>query len=296
MKVAILEEYKSHLTQDGKRPKTIESYVSDVKGLLKYLQEMGVAFERTLSRFFITSYKNHLLEENYEPTTINKKINSFQSFNEYLINRGYMDSNIIQLRKDRVKIAIGSERGVEVFPEHQVEKLQFYIQNQRKVSLRDKMIILLLLYTGVRVSELCSIKIRNIDFLTGHLKVFGKGGKVREIPLKPEVVEVVKSYLMVRSKSRYRDSEYLILGQRGEVKRDAVNTLPRETYKTRRFPAEAKAPHLPPYLLYHTNKKGSTFDTVLTSYPLSSHLSSSIVTFSASSLFIGHLNLLLSKR
>lgn len=69
MTVAILEEYKGHLTQDGKRPKTIESYAGDVKGLLKYLQEMGVAFEGVLSRFFITSYKNHLLEENYEATT-----------------------------------------------------------------------------------------------------------------------------------------------------------------------------------------------------------------------------------
>ncbi len=87
----ILEEYKGHLTQDGKRPKTIESYVSDVKGLLNYLQEMGAAFDGIISRFYITSYKNHLLEENYEPTTINKKINSFQSFNEYLIDRGYMD-------------------------------------------------------------------------------------------------------------------------------------------------------------------------------------------------------------
>jgi site-specific recombinase XerD len=40
-----------------------------------------------------------ILEENYEPTTINKKINSFQSFNEYLIDKGYMESSIIQLRK-----------------------------------------------------------------------------------------------------------------------------------------------------------------------------------------------------
>ena len=58
----ILEEYKGHLTRDGKRPKTIESYLGDVKGLLKYLQEMEVAFDGVLSRFYITSYKNHLLE------------------------------------------------------------------------------------------------------------------------------------------------------------------------------------------------------------------------------------------
>jgi integrase/recombinase XerD len=49
--------------------------------------------------------------------------------------------------------------------------------------------VLTLLYTGVRVSELCDIKAKNIDFLTDHLKVVGKGGKVREVPLKPEVTE-----------------------------------------------------------------------------------------------------------
>ncbi|WP_099192885.1 tyrosine-type recombinase/integrase [Tepidibacter mesophilus] len=136
-----------------------------------------------------------------------------------------MKENVINLRKDRVKIATGSEQQVEVFSEMLVEKLLFYIQDQHKVSPRDKMIILLLLFTGVRVSELCNIKIKNIDFLTGHLKVLGKGGKIREIPLKSEVVESVKEYMIERNKNPYKNSEYLILGQRGAIKRDAVNTL-----------------------------------------------------------------------
>ncbi len=55
------------------------------------------------------------------------------------------------------------------------------------------MIIQILMFTGVRVSEFCNIKIKNIDFLTGYLKVLGKGGKVREIPLKSEVVDTIKA-------------------------------------------------------------------------------------------------------
>lgn len=84
---------------------------------------------------------------------------------------------------------------------------------------------MVMLYTGVRVSELCDIRVRNVDFLTGHLRVTGKGGKVREVPLKPEVVEAVKEYLAERAKNPYSDSEYLFLGQRGPPQRDAVNTL-----------------------------------------------------------------------
>jgi integrase/recombinase XerD len=87
------------------------------------------------------------------------------------------------------------------------------------------MILLLLLYTGLRVSELCDIKLKNIDFLTAQLKVFGKGGKVREVPLKQEVVEAIKEYLVERSSNPFADSDYLIVGQRGALQRDAINTL-----------------------------------------------------------------------
>jgi len=90
------------------------------------------------------------------------------------------------------------------------------------------MILLLLLYTGLRVSELCDIKLKNIDFLTAQLKVFGKGGKVREVPLKLEVVEAINEYLLERSSNPFADSDYLIVGQRGVLQRDAINMMPQE--------------------------------------------------------------------
>ncbi|WBW97311.1 tyrosine-type recombinase/integrase [Oceanirhabdus sp. W0125-5] len=243
----IVKNFERHLIEDGKSIKTIESYVGDVTGLIKYLESMGVEFDGTLKRFYITSYKNNLIENGYEPTTINKKINSFMSLNNYLIEKGYMNEVVIDLRKDRVKIATGSEHQVEVFSDRLVERILFYIQNQKKVRLRDRMIIQILMFIGVRVSELCDIKIKNIDFLTGHLKVIGKGGKLREVPLKPEVVESIKEYLVVRNKNPYRDSEYLLLGQRGAIKRDAVNTL-LEKY-TRQGEFEVK---LKPHTFRHT--------------------------------------------
>lgn len=223
--IPIVEEFRMNLLEDGKSPKTIQSYVGDISGLLKYLQVMGAEFEGSLKRFHVTSYKNYLLENSYEPATINKKINSIQAFNYFLIEKGYMQENIVDLKKDRVKVAAGSEHQVEVLTENQCERLLFYIQNQKKVSLRDKMIVELLMFTGVRVSELCSIKLKNIDFLTGHLKIIGKGGKAREIPLKSEVIETIKEYLVERNNNPYKDSEYLILGQRGAIQRDAVNTI-----------------------------------------------------------------------
>lgn len=142
-----------------------------------------------------------------------------------MVDNDYAKDVVVDIAKDSVKLAYGSERQVEVLTESQVEKILFYIQNDEKVSKRNRMIILLLLYTGLRVSELCEIKIKNIDFLTAHLKVFGKGGKVREVPLKLEVVEAVKEYLVERSSNPFANSEYLLVGQRGVLQRDAINTL-----------------------------------------------------------------------
>ena len=119
--------------EDGKSTNTIQSYVGDVSAFLKYLGTMNVEFDGALKRFYITSYKNYLIDNSYEPAKINKKVNSIGAFNNFLIAKGYMQENVIDLKKDRVKIAVGSD--------NQLERLQFYIQNQKKVSIREKLII-----------------------------------------------------------------------------------------------------------------------------------------------------------
>ncbi|NRT79268.1 tyrosine-type recombinase/integrase [Clostridium beijerinckii] len=221
----LVQRFKIHLEEDGKSVKTVESYVGDTSAFVAFLEEKGVDFNGEMKRFYITSYRNYLIEQQYELSTINKKVNSIHSFNRYLMDSGCTKDIVVDIAKDRVKLAYGSERQVEILTDRQVERILFYMQNDEKVSRRNRMIILLLLYTGLRVSELCDIKAKNIDFLTAQLRVFGKGGKVREVPLKSEVVDAIKEYLVERSTNPFADSEYLIVGQRGVLQRDAINTM-----------------------------------------------------------------------
>jgi len=60
------------LEEDGKSPKTIESYVGDIAGFVTYLQNMGVKFQGDLIRFYVTSFRTYLIESQYE-TAISKK-------------------------------------------------------------------------------------------------------------------------------------------------------------------------------------------------------------------------------
>ncbi|MBL4953275.1 tyrosine-type recombinase/integrase [Neobacillus sp. YIM B02564] len=219
-----IEEFSNWLFEEGKADKTIESYVNDVKGFQSYLEEKHKDIP-VLSRFSFVRYKEHLIKEGYAVSTINKKVNSLKVYNDFLKTKGIVSESFIQLKRDRIKIAAGSEDVVDILSEEQVEKLLFYVEDRRKVSIRNKLIVYLLLYTGVRVSELVGIRIVDIDFLTSQLIVAnGKGGKRREIGLRQDVLHLIREYMKdERSESVFHHSDYLLVSQRSEkMHRDAV--------------------------------------------------------------------------
>ncbi|MGE7664283.1 tyrosine-type recombinase/integrase [Ureibacillus composti] len=256
-----LAEFKQWLFTEGKAVKTIESYVNDVKGFQSYLQEK-LKDVPVLSRFSFVRYKEHLVKENYAVSTINKKINSLKVYNDFLRTEGIISESFIQLKRDRIKIAAGSEDNVDALSDEQVEQLLFYVENRNKVSARNKLIVYLLLYTGVRVSELVGIKIADIDFLTSQLVVIGKGGKRREIGLIQDVLQLVRDYMKEeRSASNFSHSDYVLVSQRAEkMHRDAVRDWLAKTSKELGF-------KLHPHLFRHTFctrllKKGVDLTTV----------------------------------
>lgn len=217
------EGFSNWLFSEGKAVKTIESYVNDVKGFQAYLQEK-LKDDAVLSRFSFVRYKEHLVKKGFAVSTINKKINSLKVYNDFLRTKGVVSESFIQLKRDRIKVAAGSEDTVDALSEEQVEKLLFYVENRNKVSTRNKLIVYLLLYTGVRVSELVGIQLADIDFLTNHLKIVGKGGKRREIGLRQDVLSLIRQYMKEeRSESVFHHSDYLLVSQRAEkMHRDAV--------------------------------------------------------------------------
>ena len=224
----LLEAFNQYLIADGKSLATIESYVGDIAGFMEFILGKGITFTGNLQRFLVTSYRKQLIEREYSVNTINKKINSLQSFNQFLVDAGYCSEQIINLRKDKLRIASGSEKEVDIFTEQEIDKLLFYIADDTKVSRRDRLIVTMLLYTGVRVGELVNIKLKDVDCLSMNLRItWGKGGKQRDIPLKAEVIEAIQDYLEGdRKANKFRESDYLILTNRsGKADKDAINKL-----------------------------------------------------------------------
>jgi len=114
---AIQTAFENHLMEDGKGSATIASYTGDIQGFIQWLKEKKLPFDGKLTRLSITSYRKHLQEANYRINTINKKINSLHSFNHFLIAAGYCQEMVVHPKRDKIKVANGSEAEVVVFSE-----------------------------------------------------------------------------------------------------------------------------------------------------------------------------------
>lgn len=162
-----------------------------------------------------------------KPATINKAINSLASYTNFLISVGILPAQtpLVKPRQDRVKIAAGSEHIVEVFTDEEVEQILTYTEGN--LNQRDCLIVHFLLYTGCRVTELCTTRLSNLDLLIGQLKVMGKGGKIRDIPLRPSLVDKIQQYTGgERAQGRFSEGDFLFVSQRAEkLDRDTVNKV-----------------------------------------------------------------------
>ena len=81
-------------------------------------------------------------------------------------------------------------------------------------GLRDKVIIELLYTTGIRRAELLGLEVQSINFAEGSIKVFGKRSKERIIPLLPECIKLLQTYIIERNK--IADHQFLIVTDKGE--------------------------------------------------------------------------------
>jgi len=224
-----VQAFEEYLDADGKSSKTLESYLGDVGEFMKYLSIQSVTDASQIRRNHVTAFRNTLIKRELMPATVNKKINSLACFCAFLKENCILpeSENPVVPKKDRVKVASGSEKEITAFSEEEVLKLLNCVNDKKKVSLRNRLVINLLLYTGARVSEVGSIQIKDIDYVMSELKIIGKGEKIRTVPLRDDVLELVREYIKTdRQKSLFSDSPYLLLSQRSpRLHRDAFNTL-----------------------------------------------------------------------
>lgn len=123
--------------------------------------------------------------------TVNCYLRSIRAFFSWLVSEG----TIAQSPFDRVKIPRPPRKVIPAFSQHQIRQLLAAVDFSKAEGYRDYVIILTLLDTGLRVSELCSLRLSNLWLEDGVLKVTGKGNKERLVPIGRQIQRVLWCYI-----------------------------------------------------------------------------------------------------
>lgn len=172
---------------------TVRGYTSDIEDFLNFLKEKKKGVEH-ISYPLIREYIGSLMEKGKKYSTLARKISSLRCFLHFLCNRGILpDFPISALRSPRLKRKIPS-----FLDEEEVAALLDQIEEEGFYFSRDKAAFELLYATGMRIAELVSLNVDSIDFNEEIVKVRGKGGKERLIPIGRYAQIALKEYLRYR--------------------------------------------------------------------------------------------------
>lgn len=222
----MLEEFRDFLINESKSSNSIKNYMLHVNEYLKWFKESFDMDFKQLYRKNVLEFKSYLKTiKNNGAKTINVKLSSLIKFNEFLQEKSIQD-NIVVSKKDFIKVQENIARPGKVEPKEIDKFIQEVLENESK---RNFAMVMLMAYGGLRISEVINIKLKDICLIEGSAEVViteGKGDKVRRVPLNNKVVDSIKIYIEERSKSKYKDLEYLFVSNKGnQVNRTGINKI-----------------------------------------------------------------------
>lgn len=178
--------------------KTIQSYGKDLRQFEAFLKE-NVDKEHSLEQTdadMIREWVSLLMDMGFTSTSVNRKLSSLRSFFKYLIKK-----NIVTIDPTKKITSPKNKKVLPVFVrEDEINRLLDDVEFEEGfVGVRDKAIIETFYLTGIRLSELISIKDVDVDFYSQTVKVTGKRNKQRIIPFDDELRKTLLEYINVRN-------------------------------------------------------------------------------------------------
>lgn len=192
--------------------KTIESYKND---LIEYNEFLGNNFTNTtkIDKELVNKYLKYLYERELNKNSICRKLSSVRGLYNYLVMEEILDENLFNnINNPKKEIYLP-----KFLKESEMNKIFEICSDNTWINQRDSLIIELLYATGLRVSELVNIKIKDIDQKEKTIKVLGKGSKERIVIYNNHTSNALKKYL----KDGYQEfnkknSDFLILNKNGD--------------------------------------------------------------------------------
>lgn len=199
------------LAEKGYSQLTIIEYERDLNLFYRYLVKVrqlpaDQIMLNSFGAFEIREFLNDLvLLNNNSPITRNRRKCSLRSFCKFMVKSGYLTIN----PTDGIDSSKTEKRAEPIYLK--LEEATKYLQSietyGKKNLERDLAIVKMFLYGGLRVSELISLDVDDLDFADCSIKFFGKGNKERYVPLHPDVIESILNYLPSRNQILTNDED-----------------------------------------------------------------------------------------
>lgn len=219
-----IEAFRRYLAEERRlSDHTAKAYCSDLRQFVKFLKKSGSRRELShVTRSDVRTYLAHLHRSSTSGRTLGRKLASLRSF-FYWLGRGASDDTDPTAILRRPKERRGLPRALT---EEETALLVESPGSDPGTSLRDRLILEMLYGTGMRAAELVRTDMEDLDIRSGLVRVRGKGGKERLIPLGSTVVGILKEYITDRPRQSGSWGGPLIPG-RGKDGRMSTRTVQR---------------------------------------------------------------------
>jgi len=210
-----IDAYLAYLTvEKGLSANTLESYSRDLLGFVAYLAEQDLQRQETIQATALLGYLIHLRNRGLTPTSRARHLVSLRGFFRFLHQEHYIPHDPAAL----IELPKSGRHLPGILSAREIRDLLAAPRMDRPVGLRDAAMLELLYAAGLRVSELIQLKVLDLNFDAGYVKVFGKGGKERVVPIGRPALKVLSRYLDQARPLLLKGatSAYLFVARRGQ--------------------------------------------------------------------------------
>lgn len=192
------EDFTSYLLLEKKySPHTVESYGTDLSEFEAYLSERGFPAEDAQVDFqTVRGWVVELMERGFSPSSVNRKISALRTYFKYLLRKGLIDTSPM-VRQGNLK------EPHRVTVPYSVDEMKHLLDPELyrgdPNGERNRLMVEMFYGCGLRCSELCDIRLSDLDFGRELVRVRGKGSKERFVPMHRELSRELGRYLSARA-------------------------------------------------------------------------------------------------
>ncbi|HHY37879.1 MAG TPA: site-specific tyrosine recombinase XerD [Clostridia bacterium] len=177
--------------QKGLAENTLDSYGRDLKQYKTFLENGGKTSIEDAGPATIVAYLLHLQKQGRAPATIARRLAALKAFYQYLVRENFLQNDpTSNLESPKLE-----KRLPKVLTVREVDMLLKQPKPTTPTGLRDRAMLELLYATGIRVSELISLNVSDLNLEMGFLKCRGKGARERIVPVGSMALKSVRQYL-----------------------------------------------------------------------------------------------------